>query len=511
MSLDSRYNTMVVDGLALGQKVQTKIEGSTILSDEYTDINRILFADAYANINRYETVGAEVECEGAVRFNIAYVDAEEEMGRAEVVCKFVQRVPAAGDGHGAVEISTDTYDIICRLDGGRQIGVQCAVELQAKARRSEETKYIEDAFGGAQVLKSEHKCMVAKSRAKGDCGMREEVELNNRVPAAERVISNDPSVVIKEVQCSDDTIFVAGDVVVYTILYTKDEYEPCVQTMNVFPFSQALKAEFAKPDMMGIATGEVKECYVRLQENAMGEKRILQYELVLDLSAEAYMEQKHQLVDDAYSTDEKLECIREERRFVSKIEQSSCTSVVRSELSLPEGKSEMAKICAVSAKPIVIDTEKVQGQIRVAGILELNVVYISAEDGKINAFSSEQPFEVFDNDELLDGELEACVCIESIAFTMQSSTEMEVKLTLKVNITAKQICTCNVVTSMEEGEKYSDESPAIRICIIREGERLWDIGKRMHISLNDLYACNPDLTENPPANSRVMVYSHLAK
>lgn len=511
MSLDSRYSTMKVDGLALGQKIHTKIEGSTLLTEEYTEIDRILFADACANINRFEPVGAEIECEGAVRFNIAYVDTDEEMGRAEVVCRFVQRIPNAGDGRGAIEIATDTYDIICKLEGGRQIDVQCAVELQAKAHQTEETRYTEDIAGGAQVLKTEQKCMVMSARVNGTGSMREEVELNSRVPVAERVIANDPSVVIKEVQCTDGTVFVAGDVVVYTILYTKDEYEPCVQTVNVFPFSQPLKADDAAADMFGIASGEVRECYVKLQENAMGEKRILQYELELSLCAEAYSEQNCHAVADAYSTEMRLECVREEKRCISNIEQSTCTSVVRAELTLPEGKSEMAKVCAVSAKPIVVETESFDGQTRVAGILEINAVYISADDGKINAFSSEEPFEVISGDGLDNSEVEANVCVESIAFTMQSSTEMEAKLTLKNIITSKQMSTCSIVTSVEEGESYTDEAPAIRICVIRDGERLWDVGKRMRIALSDLRACNADLPDDPPADSRVMVYSHLAK
>ena len=51
--------------------------------------------------------------------------------------------------------------------------------------------------------------------------------------------------------------------------------------------------------------------------------------------------------------------------------------------------------------------------------------------------------------------------------------------------------------------------PAIEVCLARKGETLWNLAKGLHMSVEDVLATNPQITNPLEADARIVIYNKI--
>jgi hypothetical protein len=231
-----------------------------------------------------------------------------------------------------------------------------------------------------------------------------------------------------------------------------------------------------------------KDIEVEPRSDYDGETRMLGVEINLCVELQIYREESCEVLKDAYSLDVDLELERENASYYQLLVKNISKVRLMEQQQMGPNQKRILQICG-SSGAISLDTvERGENGIRVEGVLNVHILYATAEDALPFAHvESHLPFEQFV--EIQDFSENAKVWLEYKLEQMQvnllDGTEYEIKAVIEIGVLAlEEKMVSNIIEVKEEAldMDFLQRSPGMIGYLKKDGEDLWDVAKKYHVA-----------------------------
>ena len=99
--------------------------------------------------------------------------------------------------------------------------------------------------------------------------------------------------------------------------------------------------------------------------------------------------------------------------------------------------------------------------------------------------------------------------VEQMVSALLGSSECEIRFGITVDLMGYESKTVNVLLSVEDSGETRPDGYGICIYIMQPGDTLWSVGRELGVGIEDLKEVNPEISDNPPAGTRLIVYRQI--
>ena len=253
---------------------------------------------------------------------------------------------------------------------------------------------------------------------------------------------------------------------------------------------------------------ECKEVEVRPDFD--GEERIITFEQCLELDICVYEEEKIDILSDVYGVVKEVNVLEKNGDFRKLLARCTGKTKLAAHFQAEEG-AVLHKILHTASRLQVKNQTILENGIEISGDVELQVFYESVNDAqKYGVVNGNIPFSYVLEAE---GMNENCICpvqvfVDQITVSIIDTGEVDVKCVLffRGNIYQRwnQKIVEQIVVSEPDAEKMA-ALPGIAVYLVKDGESLWDIGKRYYVPISVIKKTNDMESDEVKAGDRILI------
>ena len=468
------------------------------LPDYNGDVRRILFTNAKAHPSGSFENGDSVDFSGIVAYDIVYADSENKINSVSFSSDYDFTARCNADGFVSAHADISVADFSLRLLGPRKISARATVVADVTLVNEETVAPTGDIFCAESSAEVDTDTLQVYYSKRADEIEREYAEelcrLDGAVLAEVNVVYTDAECIFDSATSDGQGINLKGALRICALLQTDDGAmrleEKTVRVDEQIPYDGELSGLKILPI---VSVGSVRH-NVNADENGCS----VVVNVILRLCAECVGNKTLEIVTDAYSRDADVENTYGEFRFselsfVATERDDIAGSIERGELEI----DGLREVVVLRAEPVIDDCRFADGGVSITGAVNFYGVALGCDPNDVTSY---YPFKKSVN------------FVKNVNINCQNSEKSASKIKAKcydlsavvdenqVTLSAKadfEICvmrdgTADILSSSEvvEGSEQSDSGTKIIVYYPERGERLFDIAKRFHTTVEKISADN---------------------
>ncbi len=457
-----------------------------------------------------------VMIKGNLSFAILYHTAEE--GSSLVLLEgrlpFEERINIQGvTAADTVDVGGDVEDLTVGLINSRKLSIQCLVTFHAQV----DEIYDEEApigIAGSEEVEYRRLPMTLAQIAisKNDIfRLKEEVTLPGSYPNIFQILWNTVSLGDVEFKVMEEKLTVQGDVHLFVLYEGEGEEHPVRSFETTLPFSGVLECHGCREGMLPDIRYSVGSQELAVRPDLDGEERTIGMELTLDIVIRVYEEEEVELLTDLYGVSKEVGTVTHNanlRRLLSKV---TGKTKVTDHMRIESGGAGILQLLHSEGRVSLDHQEVVENGILLQGSLSVKVMYITGDDEAPYAGAQALlPYQY-----LLDvpgisaqdlGKVRGDV--EQLQVTMLDGEEMDVKAVICFSTTVFQNVPVELITQVTVSELDTEKLgnlPGMVIYIVKDGDNLWNIGKKYYVPVDNLRQINELSSDELKAGQKLLV------
>ena len=411
-----------------------------------------------------------------------------------------------------VTVEGEVEDITMNMINSRKLNIQSLVTMTARV----EELYDEEApiaIHGDEKL--EYRRMPLNVAQIAICKndifrLKEEVTLPSNYPNIFQILWSNVSMGDVEFKIMEEKINISGDIHLFILYEGEGEEHPCRCFETTLPFSGVLECHGCREGMLPDIRYQLGQQELAVRPDFDGEERNIGLELVMDIAIRIYEEESLEIISDIYGVSKEIST-------------QTHRADLRRLLSRVTGKTKVTDHVRVSGGTVLqllhsegtVSLEQqstVENGILLQGSVQVRVMYITGEDeAPYGSTQAQIPYqytlEVPDIAPEDMGKVRAEV--EQLQVTMLDGEEMDVKAILSFSTVVFKSVPVELITQVSVSELDSGRMsslPGMVIYMVKEGDNLWNIGKKYYVPVEGLRQLNAlDSDEVKPGQKLLIV------
>jgi len=510
MSLELVREFIKINQLSADETTQTVFENDIIVPDVKPDVVRIIQLDGEAVVTGAESSQDKILINGAIRFKILYATDDPEVGLKSINTNspFSYGIDAPGLRQGMMcKAKCDIEHIDYEILNGRKINIKTIAKLNGKGIEQIERDIIADLkeLEDVQVLKNNVNINMFLGGNRELCKINESMEVPAGKPSIREILRNDLKFTGKDFKVTENKVIAKGELCVST-LYISDDDGRTIETMeHEIPFTQLVDLQGADEDASCDVEYVITDARFEAAEDSDGELRMVNGEIDLEVLVEGYNRRKFDLLEDAYSPKARLNLEKESFRIEELVCENKSQVILKDNILLRGDHPEFVEVFNILSKPYLTECKVQDDKVMIEGMAKNNILYLadSVEEpvcsiGHESAFKQTIDLRGIKKEMGCQVELET----EHCSYSMLSSTEIEIRIVIGINVKVKNEIVCPVihkVTELPDDEKKFAEQPSIIIYFSQPGDNLWKVAKKYYTTIDDIQRVN-NLTDRDLIN-----------
>lgn len=473
------------------------VDDDVNVPDNKPDVRGVIWKNGTVRLQEKKLAGGRLYLKGVLPYRILYLSEEENRPvhsiRGELPFDESVELPEACVEDN-ISVRAEMEELEIGVIHSRKLSIHAALGIMIQA---EELHDVRAAVGVSEMPTVHTKTRVMPvtsivAEQKDIARLREEMFLPSGKASVEELLYWELEPRNLEAKAKEEAIETKGELSLFALWKGAGEEGGLEFYETVLPF----KTEF---EISGCRDGLIEDVSFRLSnENVSvkadedGEERLLEAEAILEAEMKLYEEGELELLSDLYATDCNLIPVLQEEEYENILLKNDSRMRMSGRLVLPEGMPEILQICrgSVEMKPDVC--VKDGENLKLSGVLDVNLLYISGEDDKpMQSFRTELPFEhrieVRGMTPESTYDIRCHVAESSFGMVRNGETEMKAELAFCVVAMENRKEKVIVDTEREEFEPdHLEQLPSMIGYTVKEGENLWDIAKRYYTAPEDI-------------------------
>lgn len=395
-----------------------------------------------------------------------------------------------------VEVEGEVEDITITMINSRKLNIQSLVTMTARV----EELYDEEApiavHGDEKVEYRRMPLNLAQiAICKNDIfRLKEEVTLPSNYPNIFQILWNNISLGDVEFKIMEEKITISGDIHLFILYEGEGEDHPCRCFETTLPFSGVLECHGCREGMLPDIRYQLGQQELAVRPDFDGEERNIGLDLVLDIVIRIYEEENLEIISDIYGVSKEIQTQTHKadlRRLLSKV-----TGKTKVTDHVHVNGSTVLQLLHSEGTVALEQQSTVENGILLQGSVQVKVMYITGEDDSPYGSTQAQiPYqytlEVPDIAPEDMGKVRAEV--EQIQVTMLDGEEMDVKAILNFSTVVFKSIPMELITGISVSELDNNKMsglPGMVIYMVKEGDNLWNIGKKYYVPVDSLRELN---------------------
>lgn len=495
--------------------IQTTLEKDINISDLKPDALKLIMDRGNVVIEEVKVTDDHVGVKGNLEFHILYLTEGDKVNVAamEGEIPFEEQIYMEGVKSGdEVRVDSEIEDLTTSLINSRKFSVQSLLLLKAVCEEIKDEETAVD-IAGNEPVEFRRKTLAIASMAmkkKDIFRIKEEVEIPGSFPNIFSMIWWDIETSEVEFKVLQDKISLQGEIRAFFIYRGEGEEEEICHYETTVPFAGTIDCDSAQEGMIPEICYQAQARDVVVRPDFDGEERVITFELALNLDICAYEEEQIEILSDVYGVVRETMVEEKDAAFRRFLGRNNGKMKLAEHFGIEE-ENQITKILHTSGKLQISDTSLVDNGIEVMGTVNLQILYENSKDsGSFGNFRVSLPFHYTIEAEGID---KTCVYpvkadVEQIAVSIIDTNEIDVKCVLffRTNIYRewKEKIVEEIMTAELDSEKM-DSLPGLAIYAVREGESLWDIGKRYYVPISAIRQANELTSDDVKAGDRILI------
>ncbi len=501
---------------------QITLDDDFNVPDTKPDLIRIILDKGEIRLDETTITQDHVWLKGVLKFSLLYRSDQEEGRINSMSGEIPFQESLAIDGaneYDTAKMRWEMEDLSIGIINSRKLSVKALVALEAEIDEIYDEEIVTGAEreGGVQLLEQTLSAMELFLAKKDTWRFKEEILLPSNKPNIRQVLWKSVQLRSVEMRLMDSQLNVKGEALVF-VLYEGEEEDEHLQWMETaLPFNGMIDCNGCNDDMICDVSYDIAGIELEAKPDYDGEERMLHLELVLDLEIQVFTEGEDRIVADLYAVNEKLTPLYQEAVFEKLLLRNASKCKIAEKMSLDKNQEPILQICASEGTAVVEQTEIVEGGIQVEGTLQINILYVTADDRMpVASVKDILPFHYLIE---VPGMNRSCryhlqTGIDQLTTVMTDSSQVEIKAVLNLNCIVFEQQKIHKIKEVEEEPLNMErirQMPGMVIHIVQPGETLWDISKAHATTCEAVMELNELKEEELKSGQKVLMVKEIAR
>lgn len=477
---------------------QMTLDDDFNVPDSMDDVEQLILQSGEIVIESARNQGEKVAVKGKLAFRVLYRTPGGQVMTLAGMLPFDETVNVPGlEENDMIRAAWDLDDLNVSMINSRKLSVKALVTLHIQAEQIADVEAAADlqADGNVERLKREADVTVLSVRKKDTFRIKEILTVSGNRPDIENMLWQDIKLRSISTKPLDDRIRIEGELMVFLIYTGADGQMPIQCLEETIPISGSVELPESDEDMIPFITVKLAHKELEVNPDSDGEMREIAVDAVLELDIRLYEEEEVELLADLYALDREVIPETEVVCFEQMIAKNLLKHKIQEKISMPGGQ-RILQICHSDGDVKVDDVRVIENGIQIAGVLESQVLSMTADDSApVAAFTEVIPFQV---EAEVPGVREDSVyqmapALEQISAVMIGGDTIEIKALVSMDILVMGQSCESVIRNVREEPidmERLKRMPGIVGYVVQPGDTLWKIAREYHTSVEEIMAAN---------------------
>lgn len=495
------------------------VEGDVYLPENLPNMEKIIYTNGKIKLTNCTALTNKIAVYGQLDYTILYTGGDESYITSSINGKidFMEEIPVQGTSEGMNVSVLPSIDYIdAKIISEHKSTIKAVVNINAEVTNSHNIEYISgiESDGSLQAKTSNFTYTDVAECKSSQMTLNDTIILDNNVNEIYKILLFNAYPIITEKEIINDRMLIEG-VCKVGVLYTENDDEKTINYVTKdFPFTHYIELNDSQNEFLNELANidiDIQNISYELIKDENDENKILDINLDLIFKLCVYEKINKNMISDAYSTTNSLDIEN------STIKVTSIVDIINNEEKIEKTfdieDSSVKEIyyydaCAKLSEKNIYDDNMV-----IDGFIDLNVIYVDSDTGKIENTSSSLPFnmniDLTNYDSISDIDCEISLTDTGAYRKGPNSILFEAKIQNKIKV--KNNINVSVISNIVENEKLSNKnSPSIIFRVVQPNETLWDIAKDYNISMNYLCKTNDiDINDSLEIGKKIVITKQI--
>ncbi len=481
--------------------LQLTLDDDFNVPDVKPDIDQIITEQGVIKINDIKAMNGKLLVKGALGFNVLYLSEGDQRPVQNITGEIpfdevINMDVTCADDDPIVK--WDLEDLTTGLINSRKLSVKSIVRLDVGVEElyDEETAVMVEGPEDVQYINKKIEVTDVAINKKDTYRIKDEIMLPSNKGNISSLLYHDIGLSNVEVRLLDDKFTLKGEVPVF-ILYSSDHEENPIEYYETdIPFSGTIECNGCSEDMIDDITFGIVNKSVEVKPDSDGEERLLDLEILVELGIKVYKIEEPEILCDVYCPSKEITPIIRNASYENLVIKNNSKYRIADRIMVPDNQPKILQICHAKGNIKIDDIETEGTELQVEGVIEVNILYISEDDGRpMNSLRGIIPFtQVIELKGMKSGSnYEIKPYIDQLSVMMLDSQEIEVKATINMNAIVFDLITEPIITDIQVADLDLDKlqaMPGIIGYVVKREDTLWKIAKKYYTTVDNIMAIN---------------------
>lgn len=482
------------------EDVRVTLDTDFNVPDIKPDARTVMQQKGEVVIEEIRILDGKADIRGALYFTILYA-GEDEIP----ICDLSGNIPinetvnlgCESTREDEVTVHTMIEDLRIELINSRKFGIKAIVNMEVVAETVYDGEGAVDIEGDESILKKKKTMDITRLilSKKDTLRVRDECKIPGTKDTIGRILYDDVSLLEVETRVGEDKLVLSGEASLFIIYLSADETPQLNFHECIIPLSGEVNCGGC--DETNVVQAEVgihgRELEVKSDED--GEDRVIDVEIILELDIKAFGEEQIELLTDFYSTQKECRPVLQTSYFENLIMKNKSKSRVNGKIELNAAHPPL-QIWKVSGDVRVDEKRIVEDGVEVEGVIDINVLYQSADDNvPLAASAGLLPFEqhIQIPDILPDSDIRMNAGLEQISGALLGENEADIKAVVVLDVLVFNNIEEPIIADFEIEElncSAREKEPGLIGYVVKRGDELWNIAKEFYTTVDTIMEIN---------------------
>ena len=490
-----------MDRIKCKASTQITMEDDINITDSRPDVYQLIEEQGEVVIDEIRAVQDHVYIKGKLEFCVLYLSDDDVRRPAsmEGSIPFDEQIYMEGVvPTDSVSVKKDLEDLSVGMINSRKLSVQALIRLGLYV----EELYDEEAaveLSSNEPVEFRQKTINLASLAiqkKDIFRIREEMGLPNGYPNIFDIFWQTCKLGETQFRLSEGKLSIQGEVQLFFLYEGEGENRPVMWYEAKIPFSGVLDCQGLRERMVDDITCQIGHKELEVKADTDGEERIVGLEIVLDLDMKIYEEEQTEILSDIYGVTREMEAVAGVGKLKQLLMKNMGKTKISGRFKVAAGLPKMQQLCHSECDIQMAETKIVDEGLRITGAAAVKSLYGTGDpEVPYDSIAGTIPFSYVLE---IPGISPECTykldsVPEDLSVTMIDADEVEVKAVLDFH----GIVFSHYEEPMIQDVKVTDldpdklsSLPGIVAYIAREGDSLWNIGKKYYVPVSQIKDIN---------------------
>lgn len=501
------------------KQVQMTVDEDKNVPDSKIDIEKIIVAKSYIKIQESEGMVDRLRINGQLEGEILYsgTDGNSRIATMQFSLEFEEYfhvehlLPT-----DRITLLPEVEDLNITLINSRKIGIRAILNFTIFVVNSDEVEIISDSTGeGIQLLHKNISMTQLLVDKKDILRLHEEVVLPANRSNIYEALWNYVEIYNLESKIYDQKIQIQGLLHVFLLYLGEEEHVPMQYTEWEIPIRTELECYECKEGMIGNVGYRLIQRNIEIRPDIDGEMRNVQIEIGLEMDLKIYEEVELRLLEDIYHWKKELVPSYETFSYEQLVAKNTAIMKINQKIQLNQKRGKILQLLSIDGQCKIDEMEKEEKGIRVEGIFEGTILYLTSEDSiPINSMPVLLPFSyLIEAKEMkMTDHYHIHADINQLNAVFLDGDEIEIKAEIVFDLIVLSEKVDDIIIKVVEKEldlAKLQQTPGIIGYRVKKGDSLWKIAKKYYTTISSIQRLNPEIEDEVKEGELLIIMKEI--